>query len=156
MLFPFFKNNPRGNYFFITLFLLITSNFSLFGQDLSSIEGARNAGMGSCSVALSGFWNINSNQAGMALVQKVSAGINYEERFGMSQLSTKSIALIYPSRFGVIGASMDYFGYALYHESKFGLAYAKIITPHLRAGLKLDFFQTAFGDHYGSHNNLTF
>lgn len=92
----------------------------------------------------------------MALVKKLSVGVNYEERFGMSPLSTKSIAVLYPSRLGVLGGGMDYFGYALYHEMKFGLAYARIITSHLRAGLKLDFFQTAFGDHYGSDNNVTF
>ena len=156
MLFPFFKNNPPGKYFCFVLLMLFTGTCSVSAQDLLSVEGARNAGMGACSVALSGFWNINSNQAGMARVQNFSAGINYEEHFGMSQLSTKSIALIYPSEFGVIGASMDYFGYSLYHETKFGLAYAKIITPHLRAGLKLDFFQTAFGDHYGGDNIVTF
>lgn len=156
MLFPFFKKKALGKYSLFVLLLLITSKFPLFGQDLLSVKGARYAGMGACSVALSGFWNINSNQAGMALVRKFSAGINYEERFGMSQLSTKSIALLYPARFGVVGASVDYFGYSLYHEIKFGLAYAKVITPHLRAGLKLDFFQTAFGDHYGGNNLLTF
>jgi hypothetical protein len=156
MLFPFFKNNPPGKYFFFILILLVTGNNSLFGQDILSVEGARNAGMGSCSVAVSGFWNINSNQAGMAQVQKFSAGINYEERFGMSQLSTKSIAVLYPAGFGVVGVSMDYFGYSLYHESKFGLAYAKNITPRLRGGLKLDFFQTAYGDNYGSDNLVTF
>jgi opacity protein-like surface antigen len=156
MLFPFFKNNPPGKYFYFVLLLLLTGTCSVSAQDLLSVEGARNAGMGRCSVALSGFWNINANQAGIALVKDFSAGINYGERFGMSQLSTKSLAFLYPSRYGVIGASMDYFGYSLYHETKFGLAYAKIITPHLRAGLKLDFFQTAFGDHYGSNNMVTF
>lgn len=92
----------------------------------------------------------------MALIKKFSAGINYEERFGMSPLSTKSVAVLYPSRLGVLGVGMDYFGYSLYHEMKFGLAYARNITPNLRAGLKLDFFQTAFGDHYGSDDNVTF
>jgi len=156
MLFPFFEKKAFGKYSLFVLLLLITSKCPLPGQDLLSVKGARYAGMGGCSVALSGFWNINSNQAGMARVRKFSAGINYEDRFGMSQLSTKSIAVLYPARFGVMGASLDYFGYSLYHETKFGLAYAKAITPHLRAGLKLDFFQTAFGDHYSGNNLLTF
>ena len=156
MLFPFFKNNPTGKYFYFALLLLLTSNSALYAQDLLSPAGARNTGMGACSVALSGFWNINNNQAGMVGVKKFSAGINYEERFGMNQLSTKSIAVVVPSRFGVLGAGMDYYGYALYHETKFGLAYAKAITPHLRAGVKLDFFQTAVGDHYGSNNDMSF
>lgn len=155
MLFPFFKDNPPGKYLLFAWLLLFACN-SLFAQNLLLPEGARNAGMGQCSAALTGFWNINGNQAGMALVKKFSTGINYEERFGMSQLSTKTIALVFPSHLGVLGVGMDYFGYSLYHEMKFGLAYAKAITPHLRAGLKLDFFQTAFGDHYGSDNNVTF
>lgn len=117
--------------------------------------GARCAGMGSCSVALTGFWNINSNLAGMALVKDFSAGINYNEKFGMNELSTKSIAVLFPAHWGALGVSMDYFGYSLYHEMKFGLAYARAIDTHFRVGLKLDYFQTAFGDHYGDANNLT-
>lgn len=157
MLFPFFKKaTPYGRHLLLVLTLVFTCNYSLFAQDLLLPVGARSAGIGSCSVALSGFWNVNSNLAGMALIKDFSAGINYEERFGMMQLSTKSIAVLYPARWGVLGVSMDYFGYSLYHEMKFGLAYARPIGTHLRAGLKLDYFQTAFGDHYGSGNNLTF
>ena len=156
MLFPFFKKASLTLKCFLFLAIAFAGNRSLFAQDLLMPVGAGSAGMGHCSVALSGFWNINNNQAGMALVKDFSVGINYEERFGMSSLSTKSIAVLYPTNWGVLGASMDYFGYSLYHEAKFGLAYARIIGSHLRTGLKLDYFQTAFGDHYGSDNDLTF
>lgn len=143
-------------FFLLLNLMLIIGKCTLFAQDLLMTEGARSAGMGRCSVALTGFWNINDNQAGMALVKNFSVGANYEERFGMNPLSTKSLAVLYPSRLGVLGAGMDYFGYSQYHEMKFGLAYARIITKHLRAGVKLDFFQSAFGDHYRSDNSETF
>ncbi|MBE0649596.1 MAG: hypothetical protein IH595_02030 [Bacteroidales bacterium] len=157
MFFSFLKNVPlRGKYSFLVIFILLKSSYILVAQDLLLPKGARSAGMGQCSVALTGFWNINDNQAGMALVKDFSAGINYQERFGMGPLSTKSIAVLYPSHLGVLGASIDYFGYSLYHEAKFGLAYARFLSPNLRAGVKLDYFQTGYGDHYGSDNNLTF
>jgi hypothetical protein len=154
---PLYKYAPLwGICSILLLVVLLTGPQMVSAQDLLLSKGTRSAGMGQCAVALTGFWNINDNQAGMADVKDFSAGINYEERFGMRELSTKSVALLYPVRWGVLGAGMDYFGYSLYHEMKFGLAFARSFGSRFRAGIKLDYFQTGFGDHYGKANNLTF
>lgn len=118
--------------------------------------GARSAGMGRVSVAMTGFWGIQNNPAGIALIDKYSIGINYESRFGLSELSTKSIAIIAPLNFGILGLSYNYYGYSAYNEMKLGLAYARSFSKYFRIGLHLDYLSTNIGDGYGSKNNVTF
>ncbi len=137
-----------------TVFFIVSQY--VFGAGLWYPVGARQAGLNHCSVALSDFWSIQNNQAGMALIKNLSAGIAYENRFLVPQMGTASLALVYPLKFGNMGISMSYFGYALYHEMKIGLAYARSFGPRLRAGVQLDYLQTGLGDVYGSRSNVTF
>jgi len=140
----------------LIIVFFITSQYNTFGAGLWSPAGARQAGLNHCSVALSDFWSIQNNQAGMALIKNLSVGVAYESRYLVSQMGTANLALVYPLKFGNMGVSMSYFGYALYHEMKMGLAYARSFGPHLRAGVQLDYLQTGLGDIYGSRSNVTF
>jgi len=135
-------------------FILIRYEVSAAG-DIFPI-GARSAGMGRVSVAMTGFWGIQNNQAGMALIDKYSVGIYYESRFGINELSTKSAAIIAPLNFGVIGLSFNHYGYSNYNEMKLGVAYARSFAKYFRVGLQLDFLSTTIGDNYGKKNNVTF
>lgn len=118
--------------------------------------GARSAAMGRCSVASTDVWSIMNNQAGMAKLDRFTAGIAYESPFLLNELSAKSIGLAAPTKFGVLGLSYRHQGYALYNEQKVGLAYAKSFGPHLRIGLQLDYLQTSLGDGYGNKGSVTF
>ncbi len=142
----------------IRIFFLMSfmASQQAFGAGLWSPVGARQAGLNHSSVALSDFWSIQNNQAGMALIKNLSVGVAYENRFLVPQMGTANLALIYPSKFGNMGISMSYFGYALYHEMKVGLAYARSFGPWLRVGVQLDYLQTGLGDIYGSRSNVTF
>ena len=141
------------------IFLLILISLpppSALGAGLWGTTGGRQAGLNHCSVALSDFWSIQNNQAGMALVRKFSAGVAYENKFLIPHTGAGNIAVIYPYKFGNIGLSMSYFGYSLYQEMKIGLAYARSFGPRLRIGIQLDYLQTALGNGYGSRKNFTF
>jgi len=128
---------------------------SYAGGDLSLI-GARNAGLCRSSVAVTGFWNIFNNQAGLAVITRPVAGISYESKFTISQLSNKSAAFAWPANFGVVGVDFNYFGYSLYNEMKVGLVYARAFGKYLRIGLQLDYLGISIGDGYGSKSNVTF
>lgn len=127
-----------------------------FGAGLWPPVGARQAGLNHCSVALSDFWSVQNNQAGMALIKNMSVGVAYENRFLVPHLGTANLALIYPLKYGNMGLSMSYFGYALYHKMKIGLSYARSFGHRLRIGIQLDYLQTGLGDIYGSRSNVTF
>lgn len=118
--------------------------------------GSRSAGMGRSSVAITDFWGIMNNQAGIALYDKPTIGIYYENRFLINQLSTKNISGIWPTKYGVIGASYNHFGYKLYNNQKIGLTYARAFGKKLRVGLQLDYLQTVIGNNYGRAGNITF
>ncbi len=126
------------------------------GAGLWYPSGARQAGLDHCSVALGGFWSVQNNQAGMAMIKHLSMGMAYENRFLIPHTGTGDLAIIYPLKFGNIGASLSYFGYPLYHEMKLGLAYARSFGPKLRIGLQLDYLLTALGEGYGKRSNVTF
>ncbi len=149
-------NRPR--FFKVMLFIL---TFSVSGQIVSAAglwlpAGARQAGLDHCSVAISDFWSIQNNQAGMALIKSFSVGVAFENKFLIPHTGTGNLAVIYPLKFGNMGLSMSYFGYALYHQMKIGLAYARAFGPRLRIGVQLDYLQTGLGDIYGSRSNVTF
>jgi hypothetical protein len=138
----------------IILFSIFPS--SVYGFDGVGIIGGRSAGLGRASASLTDFWSIQNNPAGMALQQRIAVGIAYENRFMMKELGLKSVALVVPVKFGVLGLSYNQFGYNLYNENKVGLAYAKAFGPGLRIGLQLDYLSTHFAEGYEGLNNVTF
>ncbi|PLX00325.1 MAG: hypothetical protein C0591_01440 [Marinilabiliales bacterium] len=135
---------------------LVFINLSIYAGGDFPVIGSRQAGMGRSSVALTDFWNLQNNQAGVALLDKFGAGIYYESQFSMNQLSTKSAAFLAPTKIGVLGLTFNYFGYSLYNDMKIGLVYARSFGQYLRVGLQLDYIQTTLGDDYGSKGNVTF
>lgn len=139
---------------YISIFLLLSHNLKAAG-DIFPL-GARSAGMGRVSVAMTGFWGIQNNQAGIALIENYSVGVHYESRFGLNELSTKSAAIIAPLNFGVLGLSFNHFGYSNYNEMKIGLAYARSFSKYFRIGIQLDYLSTNIGDNYGQKNNVSF
>ncbi len=119
-------------------------------------EGGRSSSMAGASVALSDFWSLQNNQAGLAYYNHFAAGAYYENRFLTKELSLKSGGLVLPVKSGVFGLKVSYFGYSAYNESKFGLAYARKLGEHIAVGVQLDYLLTAFGNDYGRKGVATF
>lgn len=137
----------------LLIFLISTTSFAS-GNIFPT--GSRSAGMGRSSVAITDFWGAMNNQAGIALFDKPVVGIYYENRFLLNELSTKSIAGLFPTKFGVISATYNHFGYSLYSNQKVGLGYAREFGEKIRIGLQLDYLQTKLGNNYGTKGNVTF
>ncbi|MFP4471666.1 MAG: hypothetical protein ACLFPE_13355 [Bacteroidales bacterium] len=119
-------------------------------------EGGRSAAMAHASVALSDFWSLQNNQAGLAFYPHMSAGFYFENRFLVKELSLKSGGFILPTNSGTLGAKISYFGYPKYNESKFGLAYARSFGKVLAIGLQLDYLMVTIGNDYGQKGVATF
>jgi hypothetical protein len=148
-------NKPASLASIICVFCLF-SNPGLFAGGEVYPTGSRQAGMGRISVALTDFWSVQNNQAGISLIDKVGAGIYYENRFFVNELSTKSAAVIIPTGIGVLGLTFNHFGYELYSDMKIGLVYARSFGQYFRIGLQLDYLITTLGDDYGSKSTATF
>lgn len=138
------------------LLLSIIFTKSIFAGGEIFTAGARQAGMGRTSVSITDFWSVQNNQAGIALLDRIGVGLYYQNQFQLSQLSQKAIAVVVPSKIGVLGLTFTHFGYELYNDIKIGLAYARSFSPYFRIGLQLDYLRTSLGENYGSKSNVTF
>ncbi|MCF8222881.1 MAG: hypothetical protein K9J25_07015 [Bacteroidales bacterium] len=119
--------------------------------------GARQVGLAYATVATDGFWASFHNQASLASVKSWSAGINQDNRFGLSELSNKTFAMIIPShKRGAMGMVYSYYGYTEYNRHTIGLAYGMKLGNKIRAGVQTDFYSTRIAGDYRNRNDLSF
>jgi hypothetical protein len=139
-----------------TLFLVFLSTvcFCTNASGENWPVGGKAAGMSDASVTLTDFWSVHSNQAGLAGVKNISAGIYYENRFGLKQMGLKAGAFVMPTKAGVFALSMSYFGYTQFNETKTGLAYAKNFGKKFSAGVQLDYLATHIAENYGNSSAI--
>ena len=131
-----------------TLIMIIISSCFASGENWAI--GGRSAGMANASVTLNDLWAIHNNQAGLSEIKNISAGIYYENLYGLKELGLKSGAAVLPTKSGVFGISLSYFGYSQYNENKIGLAYAKSFGNKFSAGIQLDYLSTHIAENYGN------
>lgn len=132
----------------ITIMVTILLSEHVMAWDFTSPVGGRCSGMGYTSVAMSDFWSIHNNPAGMAEWRHISAGFYYENRFLMKELGYKNAAFLIPLDIGVIGLSVRQFGFTHYNENKIGIAFARSFGKSLRIGIQLDYLLFAFSKDY--------
>ena len=128
--------------------LLLTAN-QLLASNSNNPVGARAGAMGNASVTFTSIYSGFHNQAGLAFIDKAEFGISYRNNFLLKQTGLKSAIFAIPiKKIGVIGISINSFGYSAYGEHKFGIAYAKKFGDVFSFGLQIDYLQTQFNDSY--------
>jgi len=130
----------------------------LSGTTINGIAygGGRSAGLAGISVALSDFWSLHNNQAGLAGYNAFAGGITYENKFMLNETGKSSIGVVFPVQKSTFGLSLQHFGYTAFREVKTGLAYARPIGDKLSVGIQLDYLFTTIAENYGSSGGLTF
>lgn len=142
--------------FWTSLFMLFLffNTASATGEWIA--HGGRSAGMGLSSAAISDFWSINNNQAGMAFFDRTAAGLYYENRFLVKELGVQTGALTVKTKYGMLGALVSYSGDANLNNTRAGLSYALKLGSRFAAGVQLDYIGTTLGEEYGKRSNITF
>jgi hypothetical protein len=143
--------NLKSAALIILLLSLIQKAYS--GND-NSPTGARSAGMCKSSVTLSDSWSINNNQAGLGYLKHATIGISYEDRFLLPELSVKGLSLAFPTKSGVFGFGLSYFGYSKYNETKTVLGYSLMLGKNFSLGIGLDVLSTRIAEQYGSKGTM--
>lgn len=142
---------------FIILFLLFPALFSsrqvYAGDGLPT--GARAIAMGGTSVTLSDNYSLFNNQAGMAFIKKSSASISSQRGFMLSEFNTAAGGVTLPTKSGVFGVNVSYFGFNVYNEKSAGLSYARLFSETISGGVQLDYHSTAISE-YGTQSAVTF
>jgi hypothetical protein len=89
----------------------------------------------------------------ISYINKAEIGIQYENRFIINELSTKSFNAAYSTAFVNTGFSFSYFGYSLYHEMLFGLGFARNFSDKFALGVQFNYLNAFFlasNDYKGS------
>lgn len=118
--------------------------------------GARATALSNAMVSVSDVWSTFHNQATLSNIQAFSAGVFYESRYLVDELSLAAGTMSLPAISGIIGLSFYQFGHGTYKESKVGLSYSKRLSERLSAALQLDYFLYRFPENDGAKGFPTF
>ena len=132
-----------------TTFLFFSFTLASFAANDNNNTGAASAGMGNASVSLSDIWSAGNNQAGLAYQKNIAAGIYYDNKFLLKELSHKVVVAAIPVKKGTIGFTTGCFGYKNYKENKYGLAFSKAFRENFSAGVQIDYLTTYIAEGYG-------
>lgn len=124
-----------------SLTVIVLSQF--LHSQISSIIPSSNA-IASTSVADSHTWTAFSNPAMLGCVDATEFALLYENRFLLSELSTKSVQLAYPWELVHTGISFSYFGYSIYHEMMTGINFARNFSDKFGLGVQFDYYSAYF------------
>jgi len=138
----------------LTALLLLSFVPAFAGGELLPV-GARFAGMGYSGLTLIDVWSTRMNPAGLAGLEKPTAGIFYQSHYLSNDLAQQGFSVAIPLGKGTFGISGDRFGYSLYNESKVSAAYAMRFGDGLRAAVQMDYLGVRLGENYGSGNAFT-
>lgn len=136
--------------------LIIFFSLTASGGDLyRPSAGAGEAGTGYVCIMKNGFWSSFHNQAVLAFNQTLSFGFNYENRFNISELGTRTAGLIVPAGKASLGVIYSHFGYTDYKRDVTGLACGMKLTSKICAGLQVDYFSERASGEYDNNQTVT-
>lgn len=137
------------------LLVLLAGSFAGFSQTSDFPIGARSAGMGNASVALTDLWAIHHNQAAMVGLEQAGVAAYYENRFLISNMNLQGVTAVLPTpKAGVFGISFSRFGNQLFNQSRYGFAYGKKLWDFLSVGLQLSYLNTTLAEGYGTRHSF--
>ncbi len=134
--------------------LLLT--LPLFGQNGSPVyNGGRTLGMGNTGVVNRDLTSVYSNQAGLAYLTSMQAGVFGSRRFMIADINSVGAAFAYPTKSGTFGIDVNYFGFEGFNQQSIGLNYGRKLFDKLAIGGKALVNTTAIPE-YGNTSTFTF
>lgn len=127
----------------------------LYGGNDNIHFGGRSAGLGHASVTLSDVWSTHHNQAGLGWLTNPEAGVFFQNRYLIKDMSYMGFAYAHPIKQGSLALSFTNFGYSQYGESKLGVAYGMKFSDRITGGVQINYHNTRIGNNYGSASVLT-
>ena len=128
--------------------LVILLMFSALVTNAQEIfqPSARYQALANTSVALADCWSVFGNQAGLAGISKSEVGGSFQNRFLVSELSSRAGLFVLPVQSSVFAVSLYQFGKLSFRHEKFGIAYARRIFPQLNFGLQFSYYRLFFSE----------
>jgi hypothetical protein len=139
-------------YFYLILFFF---SASLSAQTLRQPISAAYLGLGAYSTLHTDVFSFVNNQAALAQIDRVTAGVHGERRFLLNETSLYTAALAVPSTLGNFGVSVKYFGFKNFNESQVGLAYGRSLGKKVDIGIQFNYYGYRVPS-YNSDNTVNF
>ena len=139
----------------VSLFFLSFSLTASGGDPYRSSAGAGEAGMGYVCIMKNGFWSSFHNQALLADNTSLTFGINYENRFSIRELGTRSAGIIIPAGKTSLGVVYSHFGYSDFKREMTGLGCGLKLSEKISAGVQVDYFSERTAGEYNNNQSIT-
>ncbi len=135
------------------ILLLLMVPLQLSGQ---VNPGARQIALSHSDLAQSNdVFSLFNNSAGLAQLNWREAGVYYSPApFGLTELANGFAAYHEPASFGSIGIGLSTYGFELYRETQISLAFSRLITEQLFAGVTVNYKSLSIKN-YGSDGIIT-
>jgi hypothetical protein len=140
----------------VHIFFLFLPLAASAGNPYNISCGATEAGMGSVSVVKPGFWSSFANQALLAENRSLLAGINYENRFFINELGTRTAAAVIPAGTTSLGIIWSHFGYTHFRRERAGIACGLPLSENINAGVQIDYYSEKTSGEYDNNQFVTF
>lgn len=126
-----------------TLFMITFYAFAAFESKAQEVfqSGSRFQALSDASVGLTGCWSAFGNQAGLAVVSNPVLAGSFQNRFLVNELSTRTGLIAVPVETSVFAFSLSQFGQIPFRQEKYGLAYARKISPRFNFGLQFNYYR---------------
>jgi hypothetical protein len=95
------------------------------------------------------------NQAALAYIPAVTAGVSTERRFMLDAISRHTAALAIPVHHGAFGLNYQQSGYSAFREQVLGLAYGRKLGPRVSIGMQIDYLSKVI-PLYATASTITF
>jgi hypothetical protein len=125
------------------------------GDPFCRLVGAREAGMAKVFIMKYDMWSGFHNQALLAFNKSRCFGINYENRFSIRELGTRSAGAVIPAGRLSFGAVYSHFGYSEFRRQMIGFACGMALSDIIAAGVQIDYFSERTTSEYNNSQSLT-
>jgi hypothetical protein len=140
----------------VSVYFIFCSSVSFADLPFQISAGAGEAGIGSVCIMRDGFWSSFQNQAALAYKSSISLGLNYENRFSMKELGTKTAGIIIPVGKASIGVVYSHFGYSDYKRHMTGIACGLKLSDKISAGVQIDYLSEKASKEFNNSQSVTF
>jgi hypothetical protein len=117
--------------------------------------GAKAVGMGNNGLLNVDTWAVYNNQAALAFIENINAGLNYENRFAVNQFGISAGAVTLPALTGTFGFDIAQMGMDEYGETRIGVGYGKKLAKNLSLGIQFNYHLVNFSSGYPDFHAFT-
>jgi hypothetical protein len=139
----------------VSALFIFSSLTASAGDPYRPTAGAGEAGTEYVCIMKNGFWSSFHNQAILGLNTSLTFGLNYENRFNIKELGTRTTGIIIPVGKTSLGAVYSHFGYPDFKRDMTGLACGLRISKKISAGVQVDYFSERGSGEYYKNQSIT-